>query len=248
MTRTDQAALRLAAAPPEVFAALVGREALEAWLPPAGMTGRFEHFDPRTGGSYRLVLAYDDGGQGAQQGKTTAGSDVVEARYVEVEPGARVVQAVDFVSDDPAFAGTMTMTWEVAPRGDGTLVRVRAEDVPAGIDAEVHTAALASSLDNLARHLGEAHVVLRGVLVCRDESETRVVTDHLDEHVALTRAEPGCLDFAVHPGAEPRTWSVAERFVDADAFRAHQARIATSAWGAATAGIERRYEVTGLDG
>lgn len=37
-------------------------------------------------------------------------SDIVEARFVDIVPGLRVVQAVDFVSDDPAHAGTMTMT------------------------------------------------------------------------------------------------------------------------------------------
>ncbi len=46
-------------------------------------------------------------------GKATADSDIVEARFVEIVPNVRVVQAVDFVSDDPAFAGTMTMTWTV---------------------------------------------------------------------------------------------------------------------------------------
>ncbi len=30
------------------------------WLPPQGMTARFERFDPRPGGSYRLVLTYLD--------------------------------------------------------------------------------------------------------------------------------------------------------------------------------------------
>ena len=33
------------------------------------------------------------------------GEDVVDVRYVEVMPGDRVVQAVDFVSDDPASPG-----------------------------------------------------------------------------------------------------------------------------------------------
>jgi hypothetical protein len=64
-----------------------------------------------------------------------------------------VVQAVGFVSDDPDFAGTMTMTWEVTPVDGGSRVDIRAEDVPAGISAEDHAAGLASSLANLAAYL-----------------------------------------------------------------------------------------------
>ena len=106
------------AAPPErVYAAFIDPEALEEWLPPEGMTARFERFDPRPGGSYRLVLTYDDA-SGAH-GKATADSDIVEARFVDVVPDLRVVQEVDFVADDPAFAGTMTMTWEVTPSTEG---------------------------------------------------------------------------------------------------------------------------------
>lgn len=61
------------------------------------MSGRFERFDPRPGGSYRLILTYLDGSAAA--GKSTADSDEVEARFVELDPGERVVQVVDFVSD-----------------------------------------------------------------------------------------------------------------------------------------------------
>jgi hypothetical protein len=70
------------------------------------MTGRFEHFDPRPGGSYRLILTYNETSEG--RGKATADSDVVEARFIDIVPSQRVVQAVDFVSDDPAFHGTMS--------------------------------------------------------------------------------------------------------------------------------------------
>jgi hypothetical protein len=68
-------------------------------------------------------------------------------------PGARIVQAIDFVSEDPAFSGTMTMTWEIAAADGGTRVEFRADNVPAGISEEDHAAGLASSLDNLARHV-----------------------------------------------------------------------------------------------
>lgn len=79
------------------------------------MTGRFERFDARPGGSYRLVLVYDD--DSSRPGNACPNADIVEARFVDVVPDVRVAQAVDFVSDDPAFAGTMTMTWELSGVG-----------------------------------------------------------------------------------------------------------------------------------
>jgi uncharacterized protein YndB with AHSA1/START domain len=151
MPRTDAASRVIAAPPAQVYAALVDREALAAWLAPTGMAARFEQFDPRPGGSYRLVLTYTD--PSAQPGKTTPDSDVVEARYIDIVPGERVVQAVDFVSDDPALAGTMTMTWRVTEVAGGTLVDVIADEVPDGISAEDHAVGMASSLANLAAHV-----------------------------------------------------------------------------------------------
>src|SRR5215212_5210780 len=58
MARTDLVQRVIAAPLDRVFAALVDPEALTAWLPPDGMSGRFERFDARPGGSYRLVLTY----------------------------------------------------------------------------------------------------------------------------------------------------------------------------------------------
>lgn len=151
MPRTDQASRVIAASPEQTFAAFVDPDALTAWLPPEGMRARFEHFDPRPGGSYRLVLTYDD--PSGAHGKTTADADVVEVRFADVVPDERVVQEVDFVSDDPAFAGTMIMTWTVAPADGGTRVDIVAEQVPDGISAEDHADGLRSSLANLAHHL-----------------------------------------------------------------------------------------------
>lgn len=122
-----------------------------AWLPPAGMTGRFESFDAQAGGSYRMVLTYADAS--TARGKATPDSDIVEGRFLDLVPGVRVVQAVEFVSDEPGYAGTMTMTWEVATAGRGTRIEIRAENVPDGISAQDHAAGLTSSLANLAAYL-----------------------------------------------------------------------------------------------
>jgi uncharacterized protein YndB with AHSA1/START domain len=98
-----------------------------------------------------MVLTYVDAS--SAPGKSTADSDVVEVRYVDIVPGVRVVQAVDFVSDEPQYLGTMTMTWEVTSVDVGTRVDVRADDVPAGVSAEDHAAGLDSSLASLAAYL-----------------------------------------------------------------------------------------------
>jgi uncharacterized protein YndB with AHSA1/START domain len=151
MPRTDRGSRVIAASLERVWAALTDPGALLAWLPPGGMTGRFERFDARPGGSYRMVLTYSDA-SGAP-GKASADSDIVEARFVDIVPGERIVQAVNFVSDDPANAGTMIMTWQVAAVDAGTRVDIIAQDVPDGISAEDHAAGLASSLTKLAAYL-----------------------------------------------------------------------------------------------
>ena len=151
MPRTDSASLVIAASPEQAWAALVDPEALTAWLPPGEMTGRFERFDARPGGSYRMVLTYADAA--GAPGKATADSDVVEVRFVDIVPGERVIHAVDFVSDDPAYAGTMTMTWEITAVEAGTRVDIVAADVPDGISAADHAAGLTSSLAQLAAYL-----------------------------------------------------------------------------------------------
>ena len=137
----------------EVFAALVDEEARTVWLPPAGMSGRFSWFDARPGGGYRLTLTYDDE---AAQGKSGDNTDVVEVRFVDVDEPCRLVEEADFVSHDPALAGTMTMTWSLEPTKDGTLVVITATDVPDGISSEDHSTAFASTLSNLEKYVSRS--------------------------------------------------------------------------------------------
>ncbi|MER6386963.1 SRPBCC family protein [Streptomyces sp. NPDC001523] len=151
MSRIDHAGRVIAAPPKVVYRALLDRESLETWLPPDGMRGRVEQWDPRPGGGFRMVLTYLDATGGP--GKTSAGTDVVDIGFAELEPAVRVVQRAVFEADDPSYAGAMTMTWDLAPAGDGTEVTVTATDVPTGIDQADHQAAIASSLANLASYV-----------------------------------------------------------------------------------------------
>ncbi len=103
------------------------------------MTGRVEWFDLRPGGGFRLMLAYT--GEDAPQGKSGPHEDIVD--------GERIVQAGEFVSDHPFFAGVMQMTWRVTPVAAGSQVTIVAENVPPGIHKEDHDEGLAMSLANL---------------------------------------------------------------------------------------------------
>jgi uncharacterized protein YndB with AHSA1/START domain len=151
--RTDSASRLIAAAPDAIYRALVDPEALMAWLPPAGMRGRALLFEPWQGGRYRIELRYESAAAPGGKGKSDARTDISAGRFLALEPGKRVVQAVRFESDDPAFAGEMIVTWSLEPAAGGTEIGVTAENVPAGISAKDHQSGLASSLRNLADFL-----------------------------------------------------------------------------------------------
>ncbi len=133
-----------------VWDALTDPDRLARWVSPTGMTAAVDAFDLRPGGGYRMTLTYESP---RHSGKSGGGRDEVAVRFVAIEPEARLDELVDFTSDDPAFAGTMKMTWLIEPAGADTRVIVHATDVPSGIEAEAHRRGMASSLENLAAFL-----------------------------------------------------------------------------------------------
>lgn len=148
--RTDRSSRIIDAPASAIYRALTDGEALVQWLPPAGMTATMVAFDPRPGGLYRMVLRYDDP---AIAGKSGGNEDIAEGRFIALVPDQAVIQAIDFVSDDPGLSGTMTMSWLLRPVGGATEVRIIAEHVPPGISAADHAEGMASSLANLAAYL-----------------------------------------------------------------------------------------------
>lgn len=145
--RTDRASRLIKAPLATLYRAFVEPEALVRWLPPEGMTGEMLAFDAKAGGGYRMALRYDDEDQA---GKTSEHEDVVAVRFLKLVPEKMILQAADFVSEDPAFAGTMTMIWSFEAAGEGARVAITCENVPQGIARRDHVAGLKSSLANLA--------------------------------------------------------------------------------------------------
>lgn len=76
----------------------------------------------------------------------------------------------------------------------------------------------------------QGKVIARGTIHC-PSSELEAMRPLIDEHVRLSRAEPGCLCFDISPSRhDPEIFTVTEEFVDRDAFAAHTARTRASDW------------------
>jgi uncharacterized protein YndB with AHSA1/START domain len=73
-----------------------------------------------------MILNYDSPLAGTP-GKTSAKENVVDVRFTQIELNRRIVQVVDFQSDDPAFFGPMTMTWTLTPADGGKEVRIASQ-------------------------------------------------------------------------------------------------------------------------
>lgn len=148
-TRTS----RVIDAPREaVYRAFTDPVALVAWQVPGEMTAKVHAFDARVGGGYRMSLFYPASGQ-ETRGKTSEREDRYTARFVDLTPPARIVQAITFDSQDPAFSGEMTLVVTLEEANGATEVTMAFENIPAGIRPEDNDAGTRSSLAKLAHHV-----------------------------------------------------------------------------------------------
>jgi uncharacterized protein YndB with AHSA1/START domain len=118
------------------------------------MTGTMHEFDLRAGGGYRMSLFYP-ATEEEMRGKTAEREDRYAARFVELAPPGRIVQAIRFETVDPAFAGEMVMTVTLEEREGGTEATIAFEHIPPGIRPEDNDAGTRSSLEKLARYVEE---------------------------------------------------------------------------------------------
>lgn len=131
-----------------VYQALIDPEAVATWMVPPGMRSEVHAFDAREGGSFRISLT-----SRAQTGtgKTSAQTDTFHGRFVELVPGQRVVQVVEFETDDPAMQGEMTIRYTLVEGGDTTYVAAEHENLPPGLSEEDNALGWRLSLAQLAK-------------------------------------------------------------------------------------------------
>jgi uncharacterized protein YndB with AHSA1/START domain len=147
--RAHSASRVIMASPRTIYQAFLDPEAVASWRPPAGMKGQIYAFDPREGGTFRMSFAYTDTDH-TVRGKTSEHADVFQGRFLELVPNERIVELIEFESDDPAFAGAMTVITTLAAVSGGTEVTILCENVPGGIRPSDHRTGMTSTLKNLA--------------------------------------------------------------------------------------------------
>jgi len=141
--------IRLIRAPrAAVYRALLNADAVQYWMVPDNMTSQVHSFDARQGGTFRISLTYDDP---TLAGKTSARIDTFHGRFAELVPNTRVVQKVEFETDDPQLQGEMTITYELTEVTGGTEVFGLHEGLPAGVSPADNELGWNMSMDKLAK-------------------------------------------------------------------------------------------------
>ena len=120
MTESDVIHLerRIAAPPSAVFRYLTESDLWSRWQ------GESADLEPTPGGRFQVTM-----GEG----------QVVEGEFVAVEPDRRIVVTWGWQQHPRMPPGTSTVEFELAPDGDGTLVRLTHRDIPAD-DVPIHRA------------------------------------------------------------------------------------------------------------
>ena len=140
------------ATPDVLYRAFTDPAALATWLVPGDMTGKVHRFEGSVGGGYEMSLYYP-ASEPTARGKTAAREDRYTARFVELTPPKKIVQAITFDSVDPAFSGEMIMEVAFEAEDGGTTVSIVFKNIPSGVRPEDNAAGTQSSLEKLAHYV-----------------------------------------------------------------------------------------------
>ena len=152
MGQTTQNSRIINASAEEIYKAFLDPAALEIWQAPGNMKARVHWFDHRIGGGYEMSLFYPEN-ETKMMGKTNDKEDKFKARFVDLIPNKKIIEAVTFDTSDPEFAGEMIMEVTLTPVHNGTEVNYLFKNIPKGIKPHDNEAGTKSSLEKLADYV-----------------------------------------------------------------------------------------------
>jgi uncharacterized protein YndB with AHSA1/START domain len=146
---TTHVTRRIHAPRSKVYAALIDANAVAKWMVPDGMTSQVHAFEGRENGRFRISLSYDaatgdDAASGnaptgksatsrIPTGKTSGHTDTYHGRFAELVPDQRVVEVMEFETEDPALRGEMRVTITLSDVDGGTELVAVHDQLPSGV-------------------------------------------------------------------------------------------------------------------
>ncbi len=151
MNRTSKNTKIIQATREKVYNAFIDRKALAFWLAPNGMAGKVHDFDVRVGGGYDMSLFYLDN---KTAGKTSGNEDRFYAKFIELSPNEKIVQAIHFQTDKNGFTEEMIMEVLLEEnQSNTTKVTIIFKNIPTGVDPQDNETGTAESLEKLAYYI-----------------------------------------------------------------------------------------------
>ena len=144
--RTTRISRFIPAPASRIYQTILDPAALPRWKVPKGMTLQVHQFEARQGGHLRVSLTYHDPGA---VGKSVAHTDTYSGRFLQLIPNQLIVERDEFETDDPQFAGAMTITIELASADGGTALTATHEGVPPGVSLADNETGWNMALDKL---------------------------------------------------------------------------------------------------
>lgn len=85
----------------------------------------------------------------ATPAQTSAHTDTYRGHFIRLVENELVVEALEFETDDPAFAGEMIMTTTITPTNDGAVVEMVHDKVPDAVRRADNEAGMRMALTRL---------------------------------------------------------------------------------------------------
>lgn len=129
----------LKASPEKVYRAFTDPVAMASWIPPYGFLCTVHEMNVKTGGTYRMSFHNFTTGNGHSFG----------GKYVELKPNEFLQYTDQF--DDPNLPGEMITSVWLQKVSVGTDIKIKQENIPAMIPAEMCYLGWQESLEKLAK-------------------------------------------------------------------------------------------------
>ncbi|SFN74430.1 SRPBCC domain-containing protein [Proteiniclasticum ruminis] len=138
--------VKLPAVPKTVYETMLDPSKICFWRVPKEMKCTIHEFQVSVGGRVRISLTYLDD---TQVGKTGDHTDTYHGRFTELKPYEKIVEELQFESEEKSLKNMMTLTFLLEEIKEGTKLTVIHEGLPESISMKDNEQGWLEALEQL---------------------------------------------------------------------------------------------------